>query len=139
MITEPLTLADRYVAMWNEPDAPARDAMVRALWAADARHVLEPPAEMRAQAAQIGFTNPALVAHGHEELCARVRRAHEEFVAPGEFAFQLAGAAHRLADLVCFDWEMVRLATGEVAATGSEVLLLTPDERIRADYQLNVR
>jgi hypothetical protein len=139
MITEPLTLADRYVAMWNEPDDAARDAMVRDLWDAAGAHILQAPAEMRAQAAQIGITNPALVARGHEELLARVRRAHEEFVEPGEFLFRRGGDAHRVADLLCFRWEMARRESGEVAASGTEVLLLTPEGRIRADYQFDVR
>jgi hypothetical protein len=30
-------LAARYVAVWNEPDAAARDAAVAARWSADAR------------------------------------------------------------------------------------------------------
>jgi hypothetical protein len=47
--------------------------------------------------------------------------------------------AHRLADLLCFDWQMVPRETGDVAATGTEILLLTADGQIRVDYQLNVR
>ncbi|MYQ79422.1 MULTISPECIES: hypothetical protein [unclassified Streptomyces] len=40
-------LTDRYVAVWNEPDAERRRAAVRALWSADAVHVLRPPQEIR--------------------------------------------------------------------------------------------
>lgn len=36
-------LTDRYVAVWNEPDAERRRAAIRELWSADAVHMLQPP------------------------------------------------------------------------------------------------
>jgi hypothetical protein len=35
---EPIELADRYVAVWNEPSREARRAAVRDLWAEDGVH-----------------------------------------------------------------------------------------------------
>ncbi|MEU0535546.1 hypothetical protein [Amycolatopsis tolypomycina] len=34
------TLAERYIALWVEPDEQVRRAEIRALWAADGAHVL---------------------------------------------------------------------------------------------------
>ena len=40
-------LADKYVALWNEPDADRRRRMIAKLWAEDGRHILQPPQEIR--------------------------------------------------------------------------------------------
>ncbi|MEU7869240.1 hypothetical protein [Dactylosporangium sp. NPDC049140] len=130
-----MDIIDRYVALWNEPDPNRRREAVRELWARDAVHVLQPPAELRAVAAGLGFDRPVLEARGHEALERRVTRAYEEFVAPGAFAFRARGDGERLRDVVKFRWEMVPTAGGDVAGVGLEVLLLDPDGRIAADYQ----
>jgi hypothetical protein len=128
-------LADRYVAVWNEPDPDRRRAAVRELWAEDGTQVLEPPQEIRTAAATVGFYSPVLEAYGHEELEARVSRAYEEFIAPGEFVFRPREEASRLHDVVKFGWEMVPVNGGEPAGGGLEVLVLADDGRIRLDYQ----
>ncbi|MEV4755339.1 hypothetical protein AB0J86_09530 [Micromonospora sp. NPDC049559] len=128
-------LADRYAAIWNEPDAERRRAAVRELWSADATHVLQPPQEMRENADRIGFDLTVLEARGHEALEFRVTRAYEEFVAPGSFVFRSRGNAERLRDVVKLSWEMVARDSGEVAGVGLEILMLGPDGRIVADYQ----
>ena len=35
---DPQTLADRYVAVWNEPDEQRRRDAIAALWVPDGRH-----------------------------------------------------------------------------------------------------
>ena len=127
-------LAGRYVAVWNQPDAARRRAAVAEVWTDDAVHLLEPPEDARAAAAALAI-NPVFAARGHAELLARVARAYEEWVAPGQFAFRPRADAARVADLVKFHWEMVT-PDGEVAAVGLEVVLLAADGRIRLDYQL---
>ncbi|MEW1887860.1 hypothetical protein ACGFR6_14135 [Streptomyces sp. NPDC048567] len=128
-------LTDRYVAVWNEPDAERRRAAVRALWAADAIHVLRPPQEVREVAEGLGFDRLLLEARGYDALDFRVTRAHEEFVAPGTFVFRSRGNADRIRDVVKFNWEMAPRDGGEAAGVGLEVLVLGPDGRIVSDYQ----
>jgi hypothetical protein len=131
---DPQELTDRYVAVWNEPDADVRRTAIRELWAVDAKHVLRPPQDIRQAAEGLGFATTTLEARGHAALEFRVTRAHEEFVAPGAFTFSSRRNADRLHDIVKFNWEMVS-PNGEVASVGLEVLVLDQDGRIRADYQ----
>ncbi|MGW2474553.1 hypothetical protein [Streptomyces sp. NPDC001665] len=128
-------LTDRYVAVWNEPDAERRRAAVRELWSADAVHVLRPPQEIREAAEGLGFDRLLLEARGHDALDFRVTRAYEEFVAPGTFVFRSRGDADRLHDVVKFTWQMAPRGGGEAAGVGLEVLVLGPDGRIVNDYQ----
>lgn len=126
-------LLDRYSAIWNEPSAEHRRAMVSELWTEDAVHVFQPPQEVLDAAAALNVIG-IFQARGHSELEQRVARAYEEFVGPGEYSFRRAGEPKRVADAVRFAWEMVA-ADGTVAATGLEFALLAADGRIRLDYQ----
>ncbi|MBM7774340.1 hypothetical protein JOD54_004544 [Actinokineospora baliensis] len=132
-MSDPLELADRYVAVWNEPDGTARRVAVGELWAADGRHILQPPQEVLKAAADLGLTT-TFEAHGHTELEHRVRLAYEEFVAPGTYSFRRRDDVTKLRDAVKFTWEMVA-ASGEVAGVGTEFLLLDVTGKIVADYQ----
>ncbi|MER7583631.1 hypothetical protein [Kitasatospora sp. NPDC097691] len=128
-------LADRYAALWTESDAVARRGAIERLWAEDGVHLLHPPVEAREAAARVGFAEPVLEARGYEELEFRVARAHEEFVAPGEFTFRARPDAVRLRDVVRFSWEMVPVGGGEPVGGGTEFVVLDADGRITADYQ----
>jgi hypothetical protein len=134
-VNSPTELVDRYVAVWNEPEPERRRALIAEVWSDDAQQILDPPVEIRDSAASLGFAAPALEARGHEELVARVTRAYESFVEPGEFAFRTRGNAARLRDVVKFNWEMVRRSDGEIAATGLNIFVVDDDGRIRTDYQ----
>jgi hypothetical protein len=128
-------LADRYVALWNEPDPDSRRRLIAELWTEDGTHILQPPQEIREIAAGPGIGLTAtLEARGHAALEARATSAYEEFVAPGSFSFRRRDNVERLADVVKFSWEMISTG-GEVAAVGLEFLILGPDGRIRRDYQ----
>jgi hypothetical protein len=133
-VIEPKVLVDRYVAMWNEPDAELRRRTIREMWAKDAVHILQPPQEIREAAASLGLT-PALEARGHDALELRVARAYEEFVEPGKFVFKPRDNAARLRDVVTFTWEMVPADGGEAVGGGLEFLVLGEDDQIRVDYQ----
>jgi hypothetical protein len=126
-------LVNRFVAIWNEPDADRRAASVRELWTVDALHFFQPPQEVLDAAAALDVT-AVFQARGHAELEARVARAHEQFVAPGEFSFRRRGSAARVGDVVKFSWEMVG-PDGQVAAVGLEFLVLAADGRAKLDYQ----
>jgi hypothetical protein len=132
---DPDDFASRYVALWHEPDADARRAIIRELWTDDGGQLVEPPEEVRTAASAVGFPAPPLAVHGYGELEARVTHAYEQFVAPGEYRFQAAGRPARLEDVLTFHWEMVPVGGGEVAASGYDVFLLTPDNRIQTSYQ----
>jgi hypothetical protein len=131
----PSALAERYVALWNEPDADVRARMIRELWAPDGEHVLDPPQELRETARALGFEAPTLELRGYAALEARAARAYEEFVAPGDHAFRLRDNAAGLRNVVTFNWEMISTVTGEVAGVGLEVLELDDTGRITTDYQ----
>jgi hypothetical protein len=130
-------LADRYMAMWNEPDPGARRELIRSLWAPDGAQILaDPPEAARDTAVRLQFGPPSFEVHGHAALEARVTRAYEMFVASGEYRFQPNGARHDLLKgLVTFAWEMVSTADGTHAGGGVEVLDLDDDGKIRRDYQ----
>ena len=126
-------LADRYMALWNEPDADRRRRTIAELWIEDGVHLLQPPLEMRETAAELGLA-AKLEARGYAELEARVTPSYERFVASGEYVFRSRGDAERLRDVVKFRWEAVT-RDGEVAGVGLDVLVLDDDGRIRIDYQ----
>lgn len=129
------TLADRYLALWNESDAGLRRKALEELWSDGGLHVLQPPQDMREQAEGLGFTEVKLEARGHDALEYRVTRAYEEFVAPGEYVFRARGEAERLRDVVKLSWEMAPAAGGEALGGGTEFLVLGEDGRIVTDYQ----
>ncbi|GGJ55080.1 hypothetical protein [Streptomyces brasiliensis] len=132
---DPQSLIDRYIGVWNEPDPGARRKTVHDLWAEDGLHILRPPQEMHDKAVGLGFTTAVLEARGHEELCARVERAYEDFVAPGTYLFRVQEAPVLLRDVITFRWESYNRQEGRAAGGGREFLVLGEDGRIRLDYQ----
>lgn len=129
------TIAQRYVSLWNQPDAGRRRDAIADLFAEDGVQILQPPEEIRARAQQLGFLAPTLEARGHQALEFRVTRSYEEFIAPGRFAFRQRDTAEQLGDVVKFRWEMVSVDDGAVAGVGLEVLCLDGAGRIRRGYQ----
>ena len=127
-------LMERYVALWNEPDAAAREAAVRSLWTPEGAQLLQAPLELRERAAALGFPAPVLTVRGHAELVTRVSRAYEEFVLGGGYRFRSRGTPARVADAFKLGWEMVDGA-GNVAGGGTDILLLDLAGRIVTDYQ----
>jgi hypothetical protein len=130
-------LADRYIAQWNEPDPATRGAMIRELWTQDGVQVLvDPPQEIRQAAIGLAFKVPPLEVCGHAAMNARVTRAYEMFVAPGEHVFEAAAeACVLLPNVVGVRWSMTSTRSGETVGGGLDVLALDDDGRIRADYQ----
>ena len=130
-------IAERYAALWNESDPSRRREGVRALWAPHGAQVLvDPPLEVRAAADQLRFGKPAFDVHGHEALEARLTRAYEMFISPGEFVFRSRdGSTSLLPDVVAVSWEMVSTKDGAHAGGGVDVLDLDDDGRIVTDYQ----
>ena len=127
-------LAEKYVALWNEPDADRRRRMIAALWAEDGRHILQPPQEIRAIAAQPGIALPAILkAQGYKEIEARAASAYEHWVGSEGLSFRGRDDADRLDDVVKLHWEAVA-KDGKVFAVGLSILVLAADGRIERDY-----
>ena len=129
-----IDIAPTYIALWNEPDADRRRRTIAELWTADARHILQPPQEIRAVAAQPGIAMAAvLTAQGHAEIEARAASVYEHWVGSEGLTFRGRDDADRLADVVKLHWEAVA-GDGEVAAVGLSFLVLAADGRIARDY-----
>jgi hypothetical protein len=111
-------VVDRYVALWNEPDAERRRAGIAEVWAPDAAH----------------FT-PSMEAHGHAGLETRIAGAYDRFVATGQYVFRHCGNIAGHHDTVKFNWQMVPSGGGPVAALGFDFLVLDGEGRILRDYQ----
>jgi len=109
--------AERYVAVWNEPDPVVRRRLVEELWVPNGANFTKSN-EWR----------------GYEALEARVRGAHEKWVRDGSCIFRTRAAdGHH--GVVRFVWDMVAIGDGRVVAVGTEFLLLAGDGRMREDYQ----
>ena len=127
-------LAEKYLALWNEPDADQRRRMIAELWTEDGRHILQPPEEIREIAAQPGIGLTAILeARGYEEIEARVASAYEHWVGSEGLSFRGRDDAQRLGDVVKFHWEAVS-PDGDVTAVGLVFLALGADGRMRRDY-----
>jgi hypothetical protein len=127
-------LAEKYLALWNEPDADRRRRMIAELWTQDGRHMLQPPEEIRAIAARPGIALTAtLEARGYEEIEARAASVYEHWVGSEGLSFRGRDDAQRLGDVVTFHWEAVA-EDGQVSGVGLDFLVLAADGRIERDY-----
>jgi hypothetical protein len=111
-------LADRYVAVWNEPNAELRRHAIAALWAVDGIHY-------------VGTRE----ARGHDALEQRIAGSHEKNVRGLGYRFRAAKGARALRDAVTFFWEMLPADSESVIATGVEFLIIDAQGRILTDYQ----
>ena len=127
-------MAEKYLALWNEPDADRRRRTIAELWTEDGRHILQPPEEIREIAARPGLTMTAILeARGYEEIEARATSVYEHWVGSEGLSFRGRDEAARLGDVVKFHWEAVG-KDGETFAVGLDFLVLTADGRIERDY-----
>jgi hypothetical protein len=111
-------LAERYVAVWNEPDPDARREAVAEIWSPDARSF-----------------SPAAEYSGHAAIEARVVASYDKFVEQGGYVFRARGAAEKHHDGVRLQWDMVPAGGGAAASAGVQFLILDGDCRVRYDYQ----
>ena len=127
-------LAEKYMALWGEPDADRRRRMIAELWTEDGRHILQPPEEIREIAAQPGIGLRAILeARGHQEIEARAASVYEHWVGSEGLSFRGRDDADRLGDVVKFHWEAIA-KDGETFAVGLSFLVLAADGRIERDY-----
>ncbi|MCX4750416.1 nuclear transport factor 2 family protein [Kitasatospora sp. NBC_01287] len=116
--SDPNAFVERYIALWNEPDAELRRKRIADLFAPDAAH----------------FT-PSQEVRGHAELEVRVTKAFDSWVRPGEHAFRAVRNANGHHGAVRFNWEMAHLASGEAVSVGFDLVLLDQDGLITSDHQ----
>jgi hypothetical protein len=111
-------IADRYVAVWNEPDASSRGHLVGTLWSEEG----------------IEFTEKNEY-RGHGAIERRVADAYEQFVEGGRFVFSLGTPPAGHHDTITFTVEMTPAAGGPPEWSGT--VFATFDEKglIREDYQ----
>jgi hypothetical protein len=103
-------LVDGYFAMWREPDADARAALVATAFTPDGRHV-----------------DPVADANGHAELNEMVGTVHAHY--PG-FTIERLSGIDQHGDQVRFVWK-VDLADGTNLVTGIDVGELAADGRFQ--------
>jgi hypothetical protein len=117
-----LEFVDRYVELWNEPDAQVRRRTIEELWAPGGANYT----------ASKGWV-------GYDALEARVSSAYEAYVSGGKYLFRthLPPVGHHGTVKVTF--EMVSIPDGEVASIGIEFLVLDERGRISSDHQFIVR
>jgi hypothetical protein len=127
-------VAEKYLALWNQPDADRRRRMIAELWTPDGRHILQPPQEIRRLAARPGIAMTAILeARGHEEIEARAASVYEHWVGSERLRFRGRDDAERLGDVLKFHWDAIA-TDSEVFAVGLTFLILTADNRIERDY-----
>src|SRR3954454_17883850 len=127
-------LADRYMALWNEPDADRRRRMIAELWTEDGSQMPQPRQELREIAASPRIALAAtLEARGHSELQARATTSYEHWVGSEGLSFRARDDAHRLGDVAYFHWEAIA-DDGSTAAVGLNVLVLAADGRVQRNY-----
>lgn len=111
---------EQYMAIWHETDTERRRALVARLFADDAENV-----------------TGRSVSRGHDEIHARVKRSHDEWVVAKGRVFEPTGNHVSQHHLVKFFWKMVPKDGGPTEALGLDVFVLNEAGRIRALYQFN--
>ena len=110
------TLADRYVAAWNEPDATHRSNAIAALWAPAAR------------AGERGREGRGYGALGKLILGSPGRKGESGI------RYRAAPTARLRGDVLTFRWEMLLADTDTVHASGLEFLVVDGEGRIVIDH-----
>ena len=108
---EPFTdVVERYVALWNEPEADRRQALIAQTWTEDA-----------------SYHDPVMHGAGHAGIAALVQGVQQQF--PG-YRFRHIGAVDGHHTYVRFSWELGP-AEGPAPIGGTDVALLAPDGRLQ--------
>ena len=117
-MTDIKEFVDRYVNIWNEPDAGRRRETIRDLWQEDARHLAR-----------------SIEAFGHAGIETRVRNAYEKWVREKGNVFRLRDGVDGHHGTIKLRWEMRPAAGGEAISVGFDFLVLGEDGRIATGYQ----
>ena len=85
-MTDPNLVADRYIALWNEPDPAVRADLLRQHWTDGAR-----------------YTDPLMTGSGRDEIDALIAGVQQRFP---EFSFRLIRKPDGHGDHVRFSWSL---------------------------------
>jgi hypothetical protein len=116
-LDEARAFAERYLALWNEPDADERRRRIAELWTPDGAHV---------------STRGVRIGHGAIEDEAATM--HAAAIASG-FVFAAGARSQAHHSVVSFAWQQREKACGRTVAAGADLLILDRSGRIRFDYQ----
>jgi hypothetical protein len=117
-----LEFVDRYVALWNEPDAEVRRRTIEGLWAPDGANYTQ-----------------SMQAVGYDALDVRVTSAYEAYVGSGRYTFRSHLPPVGRHGVVKVIWEMATVPEEEIASIGIEFLVLDDQGRIASDHQFIVQ
>ncbi len=106
---EAATIADRYIALWNETDPARRRALLAASWTEDARYV-----------------DPLMQGEGHAQIDALIDAVHGRF--PGH-RFTLHGTPEGHNGRLRFTWTL-GAAGAPAIAQGTDFAVLAADGRL---------
>ncbi|GGC70487.1 hypothetical protein [Undibacterium terreum] len=110
-------LVEKYIAVWNQPDAAQRREMIAQLWTEDGAHY-----------------TPSTEMHGYAELENRIGTAYQKWVRDAGYLFRYAGNAQSHHQGVRFNWQMVN-AENKAISCGFDFLILDANGRILSDHQ----
>lgn len=108
-MNEATTLADRYIAAWNEADADARLTLVAQTYTEDATYL-----------------DPMMTGEGHKGISAMIGTAQGQF--PG-YRFRRSGEVQEHHGRVRFSWELFPEG-GDALVKGTDIAILE-DGRFR--------
>jgi hypothetical protein len=108
-MTTPHTIADRYLATWNEADAARRQALIATLWSPQGR-----------------YADPLMSGQGHDGIARMIEGARARF--PG-LVFTPRGEPDGHGAFARFSWSLGP-AGGAAVAGGTDVVRLDDQGRI---------
>jgi hypothetical protein len=111
-MTDLTTVVDRYFAVWNEPCATERAALIASVWTDDASYV-----------------DPLVSGSGSEGISALVNALHAQL--PGH-RFRLVGAIDGHHDRPRFAWELVGPGRDTPVFAGTDFGVIAADGRLRS-------
>jgi SnoaL-like domain len=85
-MNDPTSIANRYIALWNETNASRRQGLLADLWTEDATYI-----------------DPLMQGGGHGEIDALVSAVHQRFP---DFRFSLIGQPDGYGNQVRFSWQL---------------------------------
>lgn len=85
-MTDATTIAERYIAVWNETDVARRRALITEAWTESCTYI-----------------DPLMRGEGREQIDALVAAVQDRFP---DFRFKLSGSADRHGDNIRFSWDL---------------------------------
>lgn len=108
-MADPKSLAEAYLALWNEPDPARRREMLDAGWSADAR-----------------YADPMMQGESRAGIAAMIEGARAKF--PGH-QFVLRGTPDGHGRFIRFSWSLAP-ESGAAVASGTDVVRIDDQDRI---------